>query len=301
MREFFKKWSPLRKSIELLEQCNEVIDEMSEYQLTLRQLYYQLVSRDIIANSQKSYSNLGVLVGKARLAGMMDWNAIEDRVRKPDKPSQFDNLKHLTDAALWSYRLPRWEGQENYVELWVEKDALASVLEPIAKEFHIILMVNRGYSSLSAMKESAERFIAQNDKYLSLLYLGDFDPSGEDMVRDIRSRMSLFGVESLEVTKLALTMDQVDEYQPPPNPVKMTDSRAREFMAKYDIDESWELDALSPSILRELIEDAMEDLLDQPMMDEIIEQEKEDKKRLESAVKDIMSDEDEEDEEEEED
>lgn len=288
--ETFKSWNPRAKSLDLIDQCNDIIEELSEYQLTLRQLYYQLVSRDIISNDQKSYSNLGALIGKARLGGLMDWDSIEDRVRKPDSPPEFSDLGELANAALNTYRLPRWRGQETYVELWVEKDAMASILQPIARDFHVTLMVNRGYSSLSAMKESAERFKANapwQDK--RLLYMGDFDPSGEDMVRDIIDRMELFGVEDLEVTKLALTMDQVKQYGPPPNPVKMTDSRAQVFMDRYDIDESWELDALAPNVLRELVEAVMDDVLDQELMDEIIQQEEEDKERLSEAVQEIIN------------
>ncbi len=156
-----------------------------------------------------------------------------------------------------AYRLPRWEGQPAYVELWVEKQALAGVLAPIAREFHATLMVNKGYSSASAMKESADRIKTANmfdkerfdeiieevlevtneygdgsdeekekiheikDEYEKVcrkaivLYLGDHDPSGEDMVRDIKDRLKEFGVARLTVEKIGLTIAQVRQYNRP--------------------------------------------------------------------------------------
>jgi len=101
--------------------------------LTLRQLYYQLVSRNVIPNTEKSYKNLSTLVSDARLAGKMDWNAIEDRVRVPRMSSEWGSVSELVEDALAAYRRPRWAGQRNYVELWVEKDALAGVLLPLRK------------------------------------------------------------------------------------------------------------------------------------------------------------------------
>ena len=129
--EQFINWRPAAKTVTRVEQCEQIIDEYmdQDLKLTLRQLYYQLVSRDLIPNSEKSYKNLGTVVSKARLAGMLDWDAIEDRGRRPRKHSEFDDLGQLVQAALHSYRLPRWFGQEEYAELWVEKEALAGVLE----------------------------------------------------------------------------------------------------------------------------------------------------------------------------
>lgn len=280
----------------LIAHCEAIIDDYmgQGLRLTLRQLYYQLVSRNVIQNRERSYKNLGVLVSNARLAGILDWDAIEDRVRVPRIPTEFENLGELADAAVSSYRLPRWRGQKNYAELWVEKDALAGVLSPLAREFHVPLMVNRGYSSQTAMRESAMRFLDnalyqdKNDKTrprsLFLFYLGDHDPSGEDMVRDIRDRMSMFGVGSLRVNKLALTMEQVEEYNPPPNPAKMTDPRAADYVAEHG-NESWEVDALPPNVLAQLIRDAFRRVIDRRLMNEVIAKEDVDKVSLTRAVK----------------
>lgn len=276
-----KRFSPASR--ERIALCNEIIEGYlaQNLRLTLRQLYYQLVTRNAIQNIEREYKNLSTLVSDARLAGLMDWAAIEDRVRRPRLVNEFANLNELVDAALAAYRLPRWDKQARYAELWVEKDALAGVLEPLAQEFHVTMMVNRGYSSQSAMYEAALRF-RQAKKPGLLFYLGDHDPSGEDMVRDIQHRLTLFGAE-VEVRKLALTMPQVEEYNPPPNPAKMTDPRAEGYVARHGA-ESWEVDALPPNVLAAIIEAAFRGTINQKKMQSVLNREKQDKARLREAL-----------------
>jgi hypothetical protein len=288
MREIFKEKAFVETSLELIENCNDIVGEYQRQglRLTLRQLYYQLVTKNIIANVERAYKNLSSLVSDARLAGHIDWDAIEDRIRIPDVPTEFKDLGELVEAALYSYRLPRWVDQEYYVELWVEKDALAGVLRPLAKKHHVTLMVNRGYSSQSAMYEASRRFLDKDGRTGVLLYLGDFDPSGEDMVRDIKDRMEMFGVD-LAVVKVALTLNQVKVYNPPPNPAKRKDPRSKEFIKKYGAS-SWEVDALPPTELHKIIEAAMKALVDKKKMKMVIKMEEDDKAKLREAVKQIM-------------
>lgn len=306
----YKRYAPRGEAKALLTEIAGIVRTYAAQglRLTLRQLYYQLVSRDRIPNEEKSYKKIGTIVSRARQGGLLDWDAIEDRVRTPQVPPEFDDLEQLVNAAINSYRLPRLRGQMTYVELWVEKDALAGILAPIARRYHIVLMVNRGYSSTSAMKESAERIASAHDKYgcqsAHILYLGDLDPSGEDMVRDIEERLNMYcntgqvvdvdailrGEEdfasyefgtpySVTVEKLALTMEQVDEYDPPPNPAKLSDSRSPAFVERYG-HSSWEVDALPPTILRDLIEERLSELIDDGLVAPIREQEEKDKALL---------------------
>ncbi len=250
--------------------------------LTLRQLYYQFVAHHGLENTEKSYKSLGKLLSEARLAGLVDWDAIEDRGRVPTQWAQWDSIKDMVEERVETFRLPRWEGQDCYAELWVEKQALAGVLEGVAADHHATLMVNKGYSSQSAMYEAAKRFLHYGRRKpwgCHLFYLGDHDPSGEDMVRDVEDRLVTFGVQNLEVTKIALTMDQVEEYQPPPNPAKTTDSRYEGYAAKHG-EESWEVDALDPETLVRLITEAFDSILDRELMEEIKEREEEQKKKL---------------------
>jgi hypothetical protein len=270
------------------EKIDKMVEIVEEYQrqglrLTARQLYYQFVSRDLVPNTAREYRNLTALLTEARYAGVVDWDAIEDRGRVPQMPSQWSGVKQLVDSALRSYRLPRWEGQGKRVELWVEKQALAGVLWPIAHHYHATLMVNKGYSSASAMYESAERFKIDPQPENVVFYLGDHDPSGEDMVRDVRDRLTEFGVENLHVEKIALTMKQVRQYSPPPNPAKMTDSRAAGYVEKHGTS-SWEVDALPPEILDRLIRSAFDAVVDRGLMDGVVAREERDKASLRRAV-----------------
>jgi hypothetical protein len=274
----------------LLQQCIEIIENYMQQglRLTLRQTYYQCVVRNLFPNSEKSYKKLSALLSDARLAGLVDWNAIEDRVRVPVVPQEFKDLKELAEVALNAYRLPRWADQENYVECWTEKDAISGVLRPIAREFHVTMMVNRGYSSQSAMYDSAKRFMDAGDegKSCKLFYLGDHDPSGEDMVRDIEDRLAMFGA-TVDVEKIGLTMAQVERYNPPPNPAKLSDPRSAEYVEKHGA-VSWEVDALPPEVLNRLVRHSIEGVLDSDKMDAVKRREETDRKRLRKAVEEIV-------------
>lgn len=286
----FKDYRFQRRSLELLGWCEGVIQRYQEQglKLTLRQLYYQLVVQNVIGNREQEYKNLGNLVSRGRLAGVLDWNAIEDRIRQPTTPLDFSGPSGLIRSAIHWYKLDRWANQDEYVELWVEKDALAGVLAPIAEERHITLMVNRGYSSQSAMYDASNRFFMYSDqgRTCTILYLGDLDPSGEDMVRDIDERLNLVFGSPVNVVKVAITPEQVEEYNPPPNPAKMTDSRAARYVMEHGY-ESFEVDALPPEVLRTLINDAVDRHVDKAMFDEVLDQEETDKERLEEIALDL--------------
>jgi hypothetical protein len=286
-RRRYKTINFTEKSLALIEKCNEVIEEYQEQglRLTLRQLYYQLVTKNVIPNVERSYKNLGSLLNDARYAGKVDWNAIEDRVRTPRRAAQWNSIQDLVESAVDAFRLPRWADQDYYAELWVEKDALAGVLEPLSEEAHVVLMVNRGYSSASAMYESAQRFLRAKGKRLVLFYLGDHDPSGEDMVRDVRDRLAVFGAE-VDVQKIALTMTQVEQYEPPPNPAKMSDSRAAGYVDKFGMS-SWEVDALPPNVLAALVRASFDSIIDRDKMAEVISREEEGKEKLREAAERI--------------
>jgi hypothetical protein len=274
-----------QETLDKIVRLRRILKDYPNQKLSARQVFYQFVSRGWLENTQRSYKNITGILADARYAGLVDWDAIEDRGREPTRPPQWRDLKSLVGAALSSYRLDRWEGQRFYVEVWCEKAALAGVLSPVALRSHVTMMVNRGYSSASAMRESAQRFLdaADGGRAPVLLYLGDHDPSGEDMVRDVRDRLVEFGLAEIEVVKLALTMEQIRAYNPPPNPAKVTDSRAAGYIAEHG-SSSWELDALPPDVLTSLVEEAIDDRLDHDKMAEVIAAEDRDKSRLRKAV-----------------
>ena len=292
MKTAYKEISFRAASLDLLGRCNQIIEQYQAqgFRLTLRQLYYQLVSANIITNTERSYKNLGKLVSQGRIGGVLDWAAIEDRLRSPRKVSEWSSPESLMNAAIQGYKLPRWESQPQYVELWCEKDALAGVLTPITTDLHVTLMVNRGYSSQSAMKEAAERLenADVNEKVIKIIYIGDQDPSGEDMVRDVRDRLDLLtrGCE-IEVVKIAITEAQITQYNPPPNPAKMTDSRAAKYVEKFGVS-SYEADALPPNVLAAVVREAIEAEIDDPLWEESVDRENEDKDLLREARDEVM-------------
>ncbi len=271
------------KTKELLDHIVKIVEEYEEmnYNLTVRQVYYQLVSRDIIPNNLDSYQRTSRILKDARMLGLVDWDTIEDRARQSVMPNEFDNVSIFMKAAINSYRLPRWKDQDHYVEVIVEKEALAGILRTLTIKYHVLLLSNKGYSSASAIHEASQRIKYQTsseEKQCHILYLGDHDPSGMDMVRDIQDRLDEL-LCSVSVEKVALTMDQIDMYDPPPNPVKDSDSRSKKYVSEYGYN-SWELDALKPEILNNLVESNIKKYLDMEKYEDIVSQEDYEKLRL---------------------
>jgi hypothetical protein len=225
------------------------------YDLTLRQLYYQFVARGFIANKQTEYKRLGSVINDARLAGLLDWNQIVDRTRNLRGLAHWNSPESVIQSAAYGYRTERWADQPYRVEVWIEKDALVGVITGVCQRHDVNYFSCRGYTSQSELWGAAQRLAGyeRRGQKTLVVHLGDHDPSGVDMTRDIRDRLALFGADT-EVHRIALTMDQVDEHRPPPNPAKITDSRATAYIREHG-SSSWELDALEPSLLDRLIED----------------------------------------------
>lgn len=238
----------------VVHQANKIIDEYQNegLRLTLRQLYYQFVARDLIPNNQREYKRLGTIISDGRLLGLIDWNAIEDRTRNLLSNSHWDNPGQIIRAARDSFRLDHWEDQEYRVEVWIEKEALVGVIARICQNLDIPYFACKGYVSQSEMWGAAQRIINYNAT-TTVLHLGDHDPSGLDMTRDIEERLELFNAHNVHVERIALNYDQIQEYNPPPNFAKMSDSRYSNYTKRYG-SQSWELDALEPRVLRDLIQ-----------------------------------------------
>ncbi len=250
-----------------IEQANAIIEEYRRkgYELTLRQLFYQFVSRDFIANNMREYKNLGDIINDARLAGLIDWTAIVDLTRELEDQAHWDSPSSIIHACAEQYIIDKWADQPYRVEVWIEKDAVSNIAGPTCKRLDVPFFSCRGYTSQSEMWKAAQRLrkhIRESQQKVIILHLGDHDPSGKDMTRDIRDRLSEFSYCTIEVKRLALNMDQITEYNPPPNPAKITDSRAEAYIAEFG-DESWELDALTPEVMSALIENAVLEVRDE--------------------------------------
>ncbi len=272
----YKETNFRTQSLNLIAIVNSVIEEykVQGYELTLRQVYYQLVARDYIPNNERSYKNIGNLINDGRLAGLIDWDAIIDRTRNMKENSHWDKPSSVIKAAKQSYMLDRREDQPNYIEVWVEKDALVGIVGQVCKRLDVPFFSCRGYTSQSEMWNAAQRFINEDHRESrTIIHLGDHDPSGIDMTRDIQDRLTLFGA-NVHVKRVALTMEQIQRYNPPPNPTKLTDARATGYIAQFGY-ECWELDALEPKAIATLIEDEVLALTDVDMYDEVCDTEEE--------------------------
>jgi len=290
MKQSFRSDKITPKRSAQIDVINTILEEYSGqgYILTLRQLYYQLVAGDIIPNEVRQYTKVMKTLTMGRMNGLIDWDMIEDRTRRPHMDYSVTGIPDALNDTVAQYKLDRQKGQPHSIEIWTEKDAVSNILKRVSRYYHIRLSVNRGYTSVSAMYSAYQRIYGQlvsEDRSTKILYVGDHDPSGLDMIRDIEDRLNEFGIHDCDVVPVALTMAQIEEFNPPPNPAKINDPRASRYMAEHG-DESWELDALEPETLRTITENAVKDHLDQDLFEEVREQEEQDKVRLEEIIAD---------------
>jgi hypothetical protein len=266
------------KSQQTIETANEIIREYQGqgYTLTLRQLYYQFVSRNLIENTERSYKALGAVINDARIAGEISWNAIEDRARESHIPFINENMQEAFNAIEYGYAVDVWARQPVYLEVWVEKEALGNVVERPCNRFRVPHMACKGYLSASQAWRAGQRFEEARDRGQKcvLIHLGDHDPSGIDMTRDNGERLEMFSRGGVTVERIALNMDQVNRYNPPPNPAKITDTRAQGYIQKFG-NKSWELDALEPSVIDQMIVKTIQKHMNTKLWNEALKEEEE--------------------------
>ena len=268
MKEAFieKKFQP--ETVSILDMTKKILLEYQAqgYKLSLRQLYYQFIQRDLFPDSWRdketgsknnlhSYKRLGNMVSDGRQAGLIDWDMIEDRGRTTTANSHWRTPGDIIRSAAYSFKIDKWVDQDWHIEVMVEKDALSGVLEPVCLDLDIAITANKGYSSSSTMYEIGKRLerALDHDKQICIIYLGDHDPSGIDMTRDVEERLGLYSRSiNIEVVRAALNFDQVEVWNPPPNPAKETDARFEVYRRKFG-EECWELDAVEPATLADLV------------------------------------------------
>lgn len=275
-----------RASLSIIRQANDIIDEYQAagFILTLRQLYYQFVARDLIPNTIQSYKRLGSIINDARMAGEISWEAIEDRTRNLKALSHWDTPQQIMDAVIQQYRKDKWSNQDYRPEVWIEKDALTGIIAGVCEEFDVPYFACRGYNSQSEQWAAGMRLKRYKEKGQTpvIFHLGDHDPSGIDMTEDNRKRLSLFAGFDVIVHRLALNYDQVQEYNPPPNPAKATDSRFLGYQSEYG-NECWELDALDPQVIVDLVRGAIAEIMEHNAWEVMLKSEGKDKDKLRTA------------------
>jgi hypothetical protein len=280
-----------KKTLDTIERANGIIEAyMSDgYKLTVRQLHYQMVVRNWWENTEKAYHNLSDIISNARYAGLVDWDAIEDRGRPVHRQSHWDNPGDILKTAADRFSVDKWEGQPYQPEVWIEKEALIGVIEGVCEKWDVSFFACKGYASTSCAYDAAQRLQRYSElgRLPVILYLGDFDPSGEDMSRDLLERMQMFGVD-VDLKRLALNAEQVERYNPPPQMVKKDDARSKKFIEKNG-SKCWELDALGPDVIIGLIEEAIEDMIYPSCWNEQVRRENEGKELLKHGALDYAT------------
>jgi hypothetical protein len=317
-----KKFTPEHRRI--IDVANQICDDYDRMGLvlTLRQLYYQFVQRGLLPNQQSKYKRLGDICRDARLAGEMDWDYLIDRTRNLLDRRHWESPADMVKWASDQFHTDLWKPQRRRVEVWVEKDAAIGVIERICTDNDVAYFSCRGYTSVSEIHQAAQRirWYIEAGEQVTVLHIGDHDPSGIDMTRDIEERLRLFisrdwaglhmGFGSFtrgqirtsmlqhmadkgnelpdaalpwRVQRIALNYDQVQRYNPPPNPAKTTDARFQAYFANTGLDDSWELDALDPIVLQDLIVDHIEAIRDEDIWADTVEALEHDRELLTKA------------------
>ena len=266
------------KTLRMLEVAREVLAET--HPMTVRQVYYQLVSRQVIENKRTQYQAVSNLLRDARKDGAIPWEWLEDRLRRPREVSMWGELTDFVETVRYAYRRDVWPTQSAYLEVWLEKDALSGIFEAVLSEYGVTLNVGRGYDGWDSIHNAAERF--GDGDGMTVLYFGDFDPSGEDMARSLAERLAFFDCNP-KLIKCALTRDDVTRYNLPPDFTKKSDTRRAAFVAKHG-DLSVELDALPAAVLRSRLVSEIETRLDLDALAEVKRLERADRRRLESIL-----------------
>lgn len=306
-----------QKTLSLIEASNNIIEDYQSrgYLLTLRQLYYRIIALDLFPddrlytlnkdtgkwykdlengtkNSVPNYKWLGTTIADGRDAGLVDWSAIVDRTRNRKGLTAWDNPQSILKAVSDQYRIDKWEDQDCRIFVWVEKEALAGVIQRACEDedIQVDYLACRGYMSASTIWREAQKIadIYSNGQIPIILHLGDHDPSGIDMTRDNINRIQiyarLFKPEHFHFKRIALNWKQIEQYQPPPNPAKITDSRFNDYQAKYG-NESFELDALDPDVLVSLIQNTINEYKDEDKWKIALTKEKKEKSQLKYLTK----------------
>ncbi|MBA7538623.1 hypothetical protein ES705_30900 [subsurface metagenome] len=276
----------------IIPKVKELLDSFS-YRPTLRQIFYRLVAALLIPNTEVTYKSLSRATVLAREGALIDPLAFQDRVRTSqggdygfDSPEEFveDMLDQLRDSPD-RYTRPMWTTQQTLPIIWLEKDALFTPVTEIAGRYRVKVYAARGYSSFTSVYEAAQGI--DGAMPTRVLQLTDFDPSGEDMVRDLRTRLTRYGATDFELEKIALTRAQVSRLGLPPMPAKKSDPRYERFAASYG-DEVVELDAIPPDELEKIVSAAIEDLIDQDAWNTETERAKQEREEAQRKIEELL-------------
>lgn len=263
---------------ELVIKVNEILSEY-DTSLTLRQIYYRLVSIGLM-NAQKVYKNLSDKLARARENGLIPWSRIIDTKRHLEVRNQWIDVADFYGWVKDAYARDLQQSQPRHIEVWCEK---AVAIQHIMDKYGISLLAGGGYRSASALYEAAKRF-KRVGKPITVLYLGDFDPSGLDIERDIEEKLlDIFGIAT-DVVRVLLNFKDITEYNLLPSPVKKTDPRTLAYIDRFGFENAYELDALPPKVIEQKLETEIRKVMDLSKYEEELEKEAADLERIENEL-----------------
>jgi len=273
-----------KESLRILGYMKEVLDSY-KFALTIRQIFYQLVAKQIIPNLEEFYRKISRLSVIGRDRGMLPEDKFTDRTRVFDKLSSWVDLKDFMKTVSKSYNKDMWQNQDKYIEIWTEKDALRSVINVITHAYDVGLQVVRGQYPRTGIYETSKRYKEQKKKKCLLYYVGDYDPSGFAIYDSIKERLLNYGVDVEIPDRIALTEEQIEKYSLPSDPGKEKDPNYKKFVELTGSDQVVELDSLPPDILREIIEECIIKNLDLKLFGTSAKKEKAERKELKKFTK----------------
>ena len=264
-----REWKWTEHQLEKLGKVNTILEELKDYMpLTLRQIYYQMVGKGFIDNKTSQYGMLSNLIKWARIDGRIGWDYIEDRGRTFHNESGWNNdgdfIKQEVDNFLDDYRRDLLQTQDKYIEVWIEKDALSSIFTKVASPYTVSVVVNKGFTSISFLHEFQKRVHSHKYQEIVMLYFGDFDPSGMEMLDAMRTTLQdELDVDCVTYKRIALLKEDIFKYKLHHNPdaLKKKDTRTEKHIKAYG-ELAVELDALRPDVLERKIREAIEAELD---------------------------------------
>lgn len=304
MKQCFEHMRLADKTMDIIIMVSQIVEEYSrlDIKMNIRQIYYQFIARDWFPddwidekynlkhglapdtkNTQKNYKRLGGIISKGRMAGHIDWDQIVDLVRSLHSQIAYPTPRRFMDIMLPLYQKDMWKSQGKRIEIWIEKEALTGVIAGVCSKLRVPYFACKGCPSQSSVYEASKRIldVYEKDEEHVILYLGDHDPTGLNIDRDIETRLMKMTRYDIVMHRIALTMDQIKEFRPPPNPAKTTDPSYKSYVKEHG-ESCWELDALDPMYMADMLHDEIWEYVDPDLWDADLEQEQEDKKWLRS-------------------
>ena len=250
--------SPIKRTRATADEMGERREALSDIvfagrPMTVRQVFYQATIAGIVEKTEAGYAKVQRALVEMRHSGEIKWEWIADNTRWQRRLTTFSSPEEALRETARFYRKALWVDANDYVEVWLEKDALSGVLTPITYEFDVPLMVTRGYSSVTFLWNAGSAIQAIG-KPAYIYQIGDHDPSGVDAARKIEEGLREFahGVP-IHFERIAVTPSQIKDWRLPSRPTKTTDTRSKGFDG-----ESVEVDAIEPGKLRDLVQTAIE-------------------------------------------